>query len=588
MSRRHLTMLLALAAIWGSSFMLIEIALRDLDPATLILLRLGSAALALAVYVPLAGLSFAPLRPYFWPLAFMGLFNTALPFYLISWGQQYIDSGLAAILNASAPLFTALLAVAVDQAQRVTGMRLAGVILGFGGIVALVGFEPEGGDRAVLGSLAVVAGAACYAIGALYAGRRFAGMSPLLVSVGTLLWATALTLPPGIATASSIGWETLLAVLFLGVAATAVGYLLYFGLIAGAGASRAILVTYLVPSMALVYGAVFLDEKVSALALVGLALVLTGVALGTPTLTRQRTRREPVRHAAVYARRRVGGVVPLHQGRHRGHRAGADDGRADAPGRGGAARLPRLADESEDGVGRPPRRMAPLPRARPPERGGALLADRMGREVHRLRPRGRRPGLGADLQRAIILRVLPHERLNGTRMAGLAVGIVGVAVVTGVHPDGGWWAIAGALAVVGSSLSYAGAGVYGQLAVSGTPGPVLAAGSMLVGGLVLLPLALFQLPQSVPSWEAVSSVSHSRCSAPPSPSSSSSGRSRCTVGSPVARDVPHSRLCPPVRRRLPRRGDLARDPRRARADPRRRHARLGTGAAAGPVALSAR
>jgi drug/metabolite transporter (DMT)-like permease len=281
MSRRHLTMLLALAAIWGSSFMLIEIALRDLDPATLILLRLGSAALALAVYVPLAGLSFAPLRPYFWPLAFMGLFNTALPFYLISWGQQYIDSGLAAILNASAPLFTALLAVAVDQAQRVTGLRLAGVILGFGGIVALVGFEPEGGDRAVLGSLAVVAGAACYAIGALYAGRRFAGMSPLLVSVGTLLWATALTLPPGIATASSIGWETLLAVLFLGVAATAVGYLLYFGLIAGAGASRAILVTYLVPSMALVYGAVFLDEKVSALALVGLALVLSGVALGT-------------------------------------------------------------------------------------------------------------------------------------------------------------------------------------------------------------------------------------------------------------------------------------------------------------------
>ena len=106
----------------------------------------------------------------------------------------------------------------------------------------------------------------------------------------------------------------------------------------------------------------------------------------------------------------------------------------------------------------------------------------------------------------IILRVLPHERLSRTRMAGLAVGIVGVAVVTGVHPDGGWWAIAGALAVVGSSLSYAGAGVYGQLAVSATPGPVLAAGSMLIGGLVLLPLALFQLPHSVPSWEAVSSV----------------------------------------------------------------------------------
>jgi drug/metabolite transporter (DMT)-like permease len=281
MSRRHLLMLLALAAIWGSSFMLIEIALRDLDPATLILLRLGSAALALAIYVPLAGLSFAPLRPFVWPLALMGVLNTALPFYLISWGQQYIDSGLAAILNASAPLFAALLAVTVDQAQRVTGLRLAGVILGFGGIVALVGFEPEDGNRALLGSLAVVAASACYALGALYAGRRFSGMSPLLVAVGTLLWATLFTLPPGLAAASSFGWETLVSVLFLGIAATAVGYLLYFGLIAGAGASRAILVTYLVPAMALVYGAVFLDEQVSALAVVGLVLVLAGVALGT-------------------------------------------------------------------------------------------------------------------------------------------------------------------------------------------------------------------------------------------------------------------------------------------------------------------
>jgi drug/metabolite transporter (DMT)-like permease len=290
MSRRHLVMLLALAAIWGSSFMLIEIALRDLDPATLILLRLGSAALALAVYVPLAGMSFGALRPFVWPLALMGLLNTALPFYLITWGQQYIDSGLAAILNASAPLFTAVLAVAVDQGQRVTGLRLAGVIIGFGGIVALVGFEPEGGDRAVLGSLAVVVASACYALGALYAGRRFAGSSPLLVAFGTLAWATLLTLPPGLAAASSFGWETLVSVLFLGVAATAVGYLLYFGLIAGAGASRAILVTYLVPSMALVYGAVFLDEQVSTLALLGLALVLAGVALGT--------RRAPVASSA--------------------------------------------------------------------------------------------------------------------------------------------------------------------------------------------------------------------------------------------------------------------------------------------------
>ena len=274
-------MLLALAVIWGSSFMLIEIALRDIDPATLILLRLGSAALALAIYVPLSGASFAPLRSAAGPLALTGLLNTALPFFLITWGQQYIDSGLAAILNASAPLFTALLALTVDHAQRVTGVRLAGLILGFGGIVALVGFEPEGGDRAILGALAVVGAAVCYALGALYAGKRFESLSPLLVSVGTLAWATLITLPVGIADASAFGWETLASVLFLGIAATAIGYLLYYGLIAGTGASRAILVTYLIPAVALACGVVFLDEEVTALTIAGLALVLAGVALGS-------------------------------------------------------------------------------------------------------------------------------------------------------------------------------------------------------------------------------------------------------------------------------------------------------------------
>jgi drug/metabolite transporter (DMT)-like permease len=101
---------------------------------------------------------------------------------------------------------------------------------------------------------------------------------------------------------------------------------------------------------------------------------------------------------------------------------------------------------------------------------------------------------------------LPHERLTGSRAVGLAIGIVGVAVVTGIHPEGGGLAILGALAVVLSSLSYAGAGVYGQRAVSGTRGPVLAAGSMLAGGLILTPVAVFQLPGSVPSLEATASV----------------------------------------------------------------------------------
>ena len=281
MSRRHILMLLALASIWGVSFLFIEIALRELAPSAVILFRIAAGALTLGIYIAIRGRGFGQLRGYLAPLALMGAFNTAFPFFLITWGQQYIDSGLAAILNASAPIFVAVFALGVDPTQRATGLRLVGIMLGFIGIVALVGFEPGGGERAVWGSLAVVGAAICYALGGLYAGRRFVGLRPELVAFGSLCFATTFALPFGAANGSSFGWETLAALLFLGVGATAIAYLLYFGLIAGAGASRAILVTYLVPSLAIVYGAVLLDEKISALALVGLALVLTGVALGT-------------------------------------------------------------------------------------------------------------------------------------------------------------------------------------------------------------------------------------------------------------------------------------------------------------------
>jgi drug/metabolite transporter (DMT)-like permease len=286
MSRRHLLMLLGLAAIWGSSFLFIELALRDLAPSTLILFRMGFGAVALGIYIAARGRSFEVLRPYVLPLALLGLVNTAVPFFLIAWGQQYIDSGLASIFNASAPLFTALFAFGYDRSQRATGMRLAGIVLGFGGVVALVGFELSGGERAVAGGLAVVAASACYAIGGLYAGRRFNGLPPSLVAFGALVWSTAFILPLGVAQGSAVGWEALLSVLYLGVLATGVGYLLYFGLIAGAGAAKAVLVTYLVPSLALLYGAAFLDEQVTAVAVLGLLLVLAGVALGTGTVRR--------------------------------------------------------------------------------------------------------------------------------------------------------------------------------------------------------------------------------------------------------------------------------------------------------------
>lgn len=286
-------MLVSLGALWGGSFLLLKIALRDLAPTTVIAFRIASAALTLALVLPLysgGGRALREVRERWRQLAFLGAINTALPFLLLTWGQQYIDTGIAAIFNASAPIWAAVFALFFVHSERATGLRLAGIVIGFVGIVFLIGFEPSGGDRAVLGSLSVLIGSASYAVGALYIGRRLAGISPLGVAFGSMLWASLYTLPLGLAElpGHDLTWQALACVLGLGVGATALAYLLYFGLIQGAGASRAILVTYLVPSMAILYGVVLLDERVTAQVVAGLALVLLGIAFGTGTVRRVR------------------------------------------------------------------------------------------------------------------------------------------------------------------------------------------------------------------------------------------------------------------------------------------------------------
>jgi drug/metabolite transporter (DMT)-like permease len=282
-----------LAAIWGAAFMLIEIGLRGFEPATLIAGRLGSAALALALVEAVRGRlrrTLARMRPHAGRLAVAGIVSTAAPFYLIAWGQQYVDSNVAAILNASAPLFTVLLAALAVRSERVGGVQLAGFLAGFGGVVLVVGGGPAEGGRGLLGALAVVVATVFYAVGALYVSRRLQGLSPFEVSFGLLVWATVVTVPPGLALlpGSDAGWQPSLAVLALGVVATALAFQLYFGLIAGVGASRAILVTYLVPGLALVYGILLLDEALRWTAVGGLALVLAGVAIGTGGVRRRR------------------------------------------------------------------------------------------------------------------------------------------------------------------------------------------------------------------------------------------------------------------------------------------------------------
>jgi drug/metabolite transporter (DMT)-like permease len=278
-SRRDLGLLLALSAIWGSSFLFIKVGVEELEPAVV---AFGRLAVGFVVLLPivLARREAPDVRGLWVSFLVLGTLNNALPFWLLGFAETRIDSGLAGVIQAAAPIFTVLLAMWIDPSQSVRGVRLAGVCLGFLGVALLVGVQ-DGGE--LVGALAVVGTALCYALAVLYAGRAVRSVPPLQVSIGQLAVGTLLVtpfallqLPSEAPSAKVIG-----AIAALGALGTGVAYLLYFALITRAGASRAILVTYLVPAFALVYGAVLLDEPVTASALGGLALILGGTALAT-------------------------------------------------------------------------------------------------------------------------------------------------------------------------------------------------------------------------------------------------------------------------------------------------------------------
>jgi drug/metabolite transporter (DMT)-like permease len=296
--RGYVTPLLLLAAIWGSSFMFIEIALDDLSPAATMTGRLLFASTALAgVMIARRGLAQTVrcLQEFGRAGIVLGVISTALPFWLIAWGQTRIDSGIAAIANASMPIFVALLAIWFAKHERVTGLRAFGMIVGLVGVGVLVGVDPQGGWAGVVGTLAVVLASISYAVGSLYSQHKLGNSSGLLVSTASAFWGTLAILPFGIAQRPSDlpGWEAVGAVAMLGLVGTAVGLLLYLGLLENHGSAKGSLVVYLLPPTALFYGAVFLDEPIRLTAIVGLALILAGVAVASG-LVRPVRRRQPV------------------------------------------------------------------------------------------------------------------------------------------------------------------------------------------------------------------------------------------------------------------------------------------------------
>ena len=302
MTRRYLPLLLLLTGLWGSSFLFIEIALEEVEPTVVMALRLLAAALvlvpALVIRSGTRG-AYSSLRAAWWPLLVLGAINAALPFTLIAWGQKHIDSGIAAIANASVPIFVVLLAIRYRPSERVTGSRALGIVLGIVGVAVLAGANPEGGWWAVAGTLAVVAAAFLYAVGALFAQTHVQAVDPIVLVTGSTIAGALMLLPIGAAQAPSDlpGWEVWVAVAVLGIGGMALGQFVYYTLLENHGSTKAALVTYLLPGMALVLGIVFLDEPLTVAAVAGLALVLAGVALGSGMLRATRRGEPAAAHA---------------------------------------------------------------------------------------------------------------------------------------------------------------------------------------------------------------------------------------------------------------------------------------------------
>jgi drug/metabolite transporter (DMT)-like permease len=285
--RGYVPLLLLLAAIWGSSYLFIKVAVRDVPPAAMVELRLLFAVPLLVGYLAaqVGGReALSELRRVGRAGIVLGLANAALPFTLIAWGEQHVDSGVAAIANATVPIFVVLLALHFSPEERVTRLQAAGIVLGIVGVAVLAGFNPTGGWWAVAGTLAVVLSSVSYAAANLYAGKRVGKLAtgPVLAAA-SMLAALVLLAPLALVRlpAATPSWQAVASIAALGIGGTAFAQIVFYRLLRLYGSARSSLVAYLLPVTALAYGAVLLDEPVTAATLAGLVLILAGVAIGS-------------------------------------------------------------------------------------------------------------------------------------------------------------------------------------------------------------------------------------------------------------------------------------------------------------------
>jgi drug/metabolite transporter (DMT)-like permease len=279
-------LLIALSIVWGGSFLFVGIAVKELPPLTIVASRVVMGAAALLIVLRILGLHLPRTREAWGAFLGMSILNNVIPFTLIVWGQSHIASGLASILNATTPLFTVIVAHYLTADERLTGQKFAGVLVGFVGVAVMIGAAAMASwDASILAQLAILGAALSYGFSGVF-GRRFKtlGIPPLATAAGQVTVSSALLLP--VALIVDRPWnlglpstEAILSMVALGLVSTAFAYLIFFRLLARAGATNVGLVTFLIPVSAILLGVLVLGETLALRHIAGMALIGAGLIL---------------------------------------------------------------------------------------------------------------------------------------------------------------------------------------------------------------------------------------------------------------------------------------------------------------------
>ncbi|MGF9758555.1 DMT family transporter [Microvirga sp. 0TCS3.31] len=279
-------LLIGLSIVWGGSFLFVGIVVKELPPLTIVASRVVMGAAALLIVLRLMGLHLPRTREAWGAFLGMSILNNVIPFTLIVWGQSHITSGLASILNATTPLFTVIVAHYLTADEHLTGQKFAGVVVGFVGVAVMIGAAAMASwDASILAQLAILGAALSYGFSGVF-GRRFKtlGIPPLATAAGQVTVSSALLLPAALLvdrpwTLSVPSTEALLSIVALGLVSTAFAYLIFFRLLARAGATNVGLVTFLIPVSAILLGVLVLGEVLALRHIAGMALIGAGLIL---------------------------------------------------------------------------------------------------------------------------------------------------------------------------------------------------------------------------------------------------------------------------------------------------------------------